>query len=410
MSEMKQTVRYDYNYLENYCSENSIILLDDYSKNKINRETVIRAKCIFNGCINDVEKTFRMLCRNNGCLCKTHTCENKKEKIKTTCIEKYGVGHPSRSHLIQDKIKATCLEKYGVSSALKSDDVKIKIRDTMIKNHGVEYPTQSIKVKNKIKKTCMIKYGVEYSLQSPEIRKQIEETNLKKYNVKYTFQSDEIKDKIKNRCIEKYGCEYALQTNETKDKMQKTWVNNYGVKNPSQSQKIKDKKKETTLKNYGVEFPGQSSEVKRKIVETSIKKYGVKHPAQNTDVAEKASKNAYSNKDYIFPSGRIEKIQGYENLMIDELLEIENIAEEDIFVKRSEVPIVWYKDLNGIERRYFVDCLIKSQNRCIEVKSTWTAEKKKDCIFLKQQACKDAGYECEIWVYNKKGEKIECHK
>ena len=36
--------------------------------------------------------------------------------------------------------------------------------------------------------------------------------------------------------------------------------------------------------------------------------------------------------------------------------------------------------------------------------------KEKDCIFLKQQALKDAGYECEIWVYNKKGEKIECHK
>ena len=41
----------------------------------------------------------------------------------------------------------------------------------------------------------------------------------------------------------------------------------------------------------------------------------------------------------------------------------------------------------------------------IEVKSTWTAEKKKDCILLKQAACKLADYKCEIWVYNNKREK-----
>jgi hypothetical protein len=27
---------------------------------------------------------------------------------------------------------------------------------------------------------------------------------------------------------------------------------------------------------------------------------------------------------------------------------------------------------------------------------------------LKQKAVKDAGYNCEIWVYNSKGEKVEC--
>jgi hypothetical protein len=45
----------------------------------------------------------------------------------------------------------------------------------------------------------------------------------------------------------------------------------------------------------------------------------------------------------------------------------------------------------------------------IEVKSTWTAEKKKDNIFLKQEAGKKAGYLYEIWVYNGKGEKFECY-
>jgi hypothetical protein len=121
-------------------------------------------------------------------------------------------------------------------------------------------------------------------------------------------------------------------------------------------------------------------------------------------------KNAYKSKEYIFPSGRTERIQGYEHFMLNELLEKENILENDIIVNRKEVPIVWYEDKNGKKRRYFVDCYVKSQNRCIEVKSTWTYKMKKYNIFLKQQALKDAGYKCEIWVYNSKGEKVQIYE
>ena len=41
------------------------------------------------------------------------------------------------------------------------------------------------------------------------------------------------------------------------------------------------------------------------------------------------------------------------------------------------------------------------------MKSTWTAEKKKDNIILKQLAAKELGYKYEIWIYNKKGGKVE---
>ena len=129
--------------------------------------------------------------------------------------------------------------------------------------------------------------------------------------------------------------------------------------------------------------------------------------ATNAEISEKASKNAYKGYDYIFPSGRTERMQGFENYMLNDLLFKENISENDIIVKRSGVPIIWYLDANGKKHRYFVDCFIKSQNRCIEVKSTWTAEKKQDIIYLKQQALKDAGYLCEIWIYDSKGEIVE---
>jgi hypothetical protein len=62
---------------------------------------------------------------------------------------------------------------------------------------------------------------------------------------------------------------------------------------------------------------------------------------------------------------------------------------------------------NVEKHRHYVDIFIPSQNKCIEVKSTWTSEKKKDTIFLKQNAAKELGYNYEIWVYNRKGIKIE---
>ena len=47
------------------------------------------------------------------------------------------------------------------------------------------------------------------------------------------------------------------------------------------------------------------------------------------------------------------------------------------------------------------------QNRCIEVKSTWTAKKKKDTILLKQKAAKELGYDYEIWIYDRKANRVE---
>jgi hypothetical protein len=93
--------------------------------------------------------------------------------------------------------------------------------------------------------------------------------------------------------------------------------------------------------------------------------------------------------------------------MLNDLLEKEQVQEDDIVVNRSDVPCVWYEDLNGKQHRYFVDCFIKSQNRCIEAKSTWTASINPDIIIMKQEALKDAGYECEIWIYDADGEIVE---
>lgn len=162
------------------------------------------------------------------------------------------------------------------------------------------------------------------------------------------------------------------------------------------------------MEKYGVEYYTQTEDKKIKTKKTSMEKYGTEHPSQNAEVMEKCSKSAYKSKDYTLPSGKTIRIQGYEHYALDELLE-QGIPEEEIVNGVNNVPEVWYEDESGKKHRYYVDIYLPNQKKCIEVKSTWTASKKKDCIFLKQQALKEAGYECEIWVYNSKGEKVECY-
>jgi hypothetical protein len=123
---------------------------------------------------------------------------------------------------------------------------------------------------------------------------------------------------------------------------------------------------------------------------------------------EKISKKSYSRKEYIFPSGRIELIQGYEPFAINDLLFKENIQENDIVTGCKNIPIIWYKDDADKLHKHYVDIFIPSKNLCIEVKSSWTI--KKENVFQKQSAAKDLGYNYEIWVYNNKGERLQCYK
>ena len=159
----------------------------------------------------------------------------------------------------------------------------------------------------------------------------------------------------------------------------------------------------------GVENPSQSEKIKQKKIETSLLHWNVKYPHQSKEIAEKTSKNAYALKEYQFPSGRIDQVQGYEPFALDDLLFKEQIDENDIVTSRIEVPMIWYKDEDDHEHRYYVDIYIPSQNRCIEVKSMWTFEQHQDVVFLKQQAMIDAGYNCNIWIYNAKREIVESY-
>jgi hypothetical protein len=356
-------LKYSYESLQKFCNENSIELCRDYSHEIVRRETKIEGKCKTGDCDGVFNKSLRELLENKGYFCK-----------------------PFFNKISSNKRKKSCLEKYGVENAVNSDIVQTKMKETNLKKYGVEYSFQSEQVKDKIKETCIERYGVENASQNRDVRN------------KYT-----------KTCLEKYGVEHVSQGDDYKQKYKSTILKKYGVKHISQNEDIKKKKIETSLKHYGVKYPIQHEDIKQKRIETSLKKYGVKYPIQHPEVLDKNIKSNYKTKQYIFSSGRIEHIQGYEHFALDQLINEEFINENDIIVGCKNVPTIWYIGNDGKNHRHYVDIFIPTQNRCIEVKSTWTAEKNKHNIYLKQQAAKDLGYNYEIWVYNEKEEKISCY-
>ena len=357
-------LKYSSESLQKFCNENSIELCKDYSNEVVRRDTKIEGKCKTDGCNNIFIKSFREILENRGYFCKF-------------CFYK----------ISDNKRKNTCLEKYGVENAISSEAVQTKMKLTNLKKYGVEYTFQSEIVKDKIKEICIEKYGVENASQNKDVR-----------------------EKYKQTCLEKYGVEHISQTDNYKQKYKTTIMKKYGVENISQNESIKKKKVDTCLKNYGVEFPSQHADIKQKKIETSLKHYGVEYPIQNPTVLDKNIKNCYRTKQYTFPSGNIILIQGYENLALDELIKKEKIDEHNIIMGVKNVPNIWYFGNDGKNHRHYVDIFIPTQNRCIEVKSTWTAKLNEHNIYFKQNAAKLIGYKYEIWIYNEKKQLVNLIK
>jgi hypothetical protein len=381
----KPPTKFDLNYITNLCIENNLTLTKTYNTNdNINGKTLLSYFCITPNCNEIFSKQLRNLHINKLFLCHKCTQKNKIEKQTMTNLKIYGVKNVFQSEEIKEKIKEKCLETYGCEYYLQTKEKKEKSEKTCLEKYGVKNPTQSIDIQNKRTQTIYNKYGVVNA-----------------------FQSEEIKDKIKNTCLEKYGTLYASQSEIVKDKMKETCLEKYGVNTSLESKLVRNKINQTNLEKYGVENPFQSDEIKQKIKETNLEKYGVEYTPQLPEIAEKMSKKAYAKKDYIMPSGNIISCQGYEPFALNDLLQKELVKEEDIITGCKNVPEIWYNDDAGKKHRHFVDIFIPSQNRCIEVKSTWTAKKKQDNIYLKQNAGKELGYNYEIWIYNGKGERVE---
>jgi len=402
-------MKYNIQNLENYCQENNILLITDYTKNNINRESYLEGKCTTENCIFNFNKCFRQLVKI-GPYCPDCSIKRGNEKIreqkckydykmliefcqenKIILTEDYSSIFVNRDTVIKGKCKTeNCNDIFQ-----KSFRMLLKLKD---------YCADCCKElgKEKIKNTNIEKFGCENAMQNKEVREKFTNSIIEKYGVSHISKLDRIKDQKKEKSIEKYGVEYPLQSPKIREKIVNTNIQKYGSENPMQNKEIRDRAQKTVQERYGVDYSCQSQIVKNKTIETNMKNYGVSYPIQNAEFSEKHLKSCYNIKKYTLPSGKIIDYQGYENFAFDELFQKEKIDEKELIISRKDVPEIWYKDKKGKERRHFVDMYLPLQNRCIEVKSTWTNQEKNN-VLEKKLAAENLGYIYEIWIYDKKG-------
>jgi len=127
----------------------------------------------------------------------------------------------------KEKIKNTCLQKYGYSHVMRVPEIKEKTKNTNLKNHGVDNPAKSDSIKYKIRQTCLERFGYECSFQSEEVMLKSKYTNLKKYGFDHPMKTEYIQNKIKETSFKKYGVSHPTKCLDVKKKIIETKRTNF---------------------------------------------------------------------------------------------------------------------------------------------------------------------------------------
>jgi hypothetical protein len=71
---------------------------------------------------------------------------------------------------IRNKVKATCLERYGVENPAQTEEHREKYVKTSLERYGTANPAQTEIVKDKFRATCLERYGGPNPMSSAEVR------------------------------------------------------------------------------------------------------------------------------------------------------------------------------------------------------------------------------------------------
>lgn len=205
--------------------------------------------------------------------------------------------------------------------------------------------------------------------------------------------------------------------NRQKNKSKETKAQRYGDPKYNNSEQISNSKQERTVEQNNI-----TNDKRRK---TMKEKYGVENNFLRPGVRQAVALKNRTQKEYILPSGTIAKVLGYEPRALDTLLEIYN--EDMIQIGQFNInkptdigtvytlPVFKYVDFKGRHRKYYPDIYIPSKNLIIEVKSQWwyngygryKYKSRLENNMSKRQACLDAGYNFEFWIWNEKNKEFD---
>lgn len=310
-----------------------------------------------------------------------------------TNMEKYGVVCVFQNEDIKQLSRETCIRKYGKPYIMQIETFVKKAQQTNLQRCGFIYRFMAEDVRKKGRETLFEKYGVYTPFESAEIQKKIDLTNLNTIGVRRPLQSKEIQEIIREKWPETVK-KIKAKWPQTYEKIKRTCLERFGYEHPSQCPQIIDKIKKKWPETY------------EKIKATCLERYGYENPMQNPEIFEKSIKNSFRRKEFVFPSGRMVYVMGYEPFALQKLLD-EGIDEDDILLG-SQIPTIRYiHPLDGTHHVYHPDIYIPSKNLLIEVKSVYIYNRQVVMNEAKFEATQTEGYDLEVRFFDYKGREIE---
>ncbi len=187
------------------------------------------------------------------------------------------------------------------------------------------------------------------------------------------------------------------------------FMKKYGVDNPLKIESVRKKHEDTCMERYGVKYPMQSETIQMTRRENCVEKYGVDHHMKDAVMFSRSVKGMSQHKEFVFPSGRTVMVRGYEHFALKILLE--TFHEDDLVVDNKEIESfigkIFYFSKDFKKHRYYGDIYIKSLNKIIEVKSTWTYNMDLDDNLLKKEATEKMNVLFEFMLLDKNGNTIK---
>jgi len=402
-----ERVEYNYDTLNSIISRDEAELIGTYTK--FIQKTDIKFKC---KCGTEDSKQFKSLIRV-GALC--GKCSRIKGQQMSEKIKNRSQNPVIISYYYKDGLDSDIARDKAILLSVFEPEFRFT-RETLIKfrcscGDSTECETRFDNIKNgagAFCKKCIRKQTTKKSNETSLLRnpgKSLKEIGherykrgcesiMKNHGVLNNMQMPETQEKRKINSMKNHGVDHPMKVPENIKKMQETNIQRFNTPHSLLNPEIREKAHATFLANHGSISPFGNPTVREKAITTRLERYGVKHSAQCPEIAERMAQY----KDYTYPSGNIIQIQGYENYVLDYLLQNMNIHEDDIVIKRSEVPVIKYRE----DLIYYPDIYIKSLNRIIEVKSVQTYKSNIEKNNDKAIACINLGYSFQFWIYDEK--------